>query len=74
MLESTRRIDTVLLDKTGTVTTGEMTVVDIVAAPGEDVDEVLAVAGGLQSASSHPIARAVVRRAEQRRRLTSGPP
>ena len=67
VLESTRRIDTVLLDKTGTVTTGEMTVVDIVAAPGEDVDEVLAVAGGLQSASSHPIARAVVRRAEQRR-------
>jgi P-type Cu+ transporter len=66
VLESTRRIDTVLLDKTGTVTTGEMTVVDIVAAPGEDVDEVLAVAGGLQSASSHPIARAVVRRAEQR--------
>jgi P-type Cu+ transporter len=66
VLESTRRIDTVLLDKTGTVTTGEMTVVDIVAARGEDVDEVLAVAGGVQSASSHPIARAVVRRAEQR--------
>ena len=66
VLESTRRIDTVLLDKTGTVTTGEMTVVDVVAAPGEDVDEVLTVAGGLQSASSHPIARAVVRHAEQR--------
>ncbi len=66
VLESTRRIDTVLLDKTGTVTTGEMTVVNVVTAAGEDVDEVLAVAGGLQSASSHPIARAVVRHAEQR--------
>ena len=41
MLESTRRVDTVVLDKTGTVTTGQMTLVDVIAAAGEDADEVL---------------------------------
>ena len=65
VLESTRRVDTVVLDKTGTVTTGEMTVVDVVAAAGEDAGEVLALAGGLQDGSSHPIARAVVRHARE---------
>ncbi|MFC5175663.1 heavy metal translocating P-type ATPase [Nocardioides taihuensis] len=59
VLESTRRVDTVVLDKTGTVTTGRMTLVDVVADDGESVDVVRRVAGVLESASSHPIARAV---------------
>ena len=66
VLESTRRIDTVLLDKTGTVTTGRMTLLDVVAAPGEDADEVLRLAGAVESGSEHPIARAVTTGAEQR--------
>jgi P-type Cu+ transporter len=59
VLESTRRVDTVVLDKTGTVTSGEMTVHDVVAAEGEDAAEVLRLAGSLEDASEHPIARAV---------------
>ena len=59
VLESTRDVDTVVLDKTGTVTTGEMSVVAVVPAAGEDVGEVLAVAGALETASTHPIARAI---------------
>jgi Cu+-exporting ATPase len=59
VLESTRDVDTVVLDKTGTVTTGEMSVVAVVPAVGEDVAEVLAVAGALEAASEHPIARAI---------------
>ena len=58
-LENTRRIDTVVLDKTGTVTTGRMTLLDVVAAAGEDADTVLRRAGALESASEHPIAVAV---------------
>ncbi|MBF6102414.1 heavy metal translocating P-type ATPase, partial [Nocardia cyriacigeorgica] len=42
VLESTRRVDTVVLDKTGTVTTGKMTLLDVIAADGEAADEVLA--------------------------------
>ncbi|MCF8604467.1 heavy metal translocating P-type ATPase [Gordonia sp. HY442] len=63
VLESTRRVDTVVLDKTGTVTTGEMAVTDVIAADGVDVDEVLAWAAAVESGSEHPIGRAVVRRA-----------
>jgi Cu+-exporting ATPase len=59
VLESTRRIDTIVLDKTGTVTTGQMTLLDVVAAAGEDRDEVLRLAGSLEDASEHPIAKAV---------------
>jgi Cu+-exporting ATPase len=61
VLESTRRIDTIVLDKTGTVTTGTMTVVDVVAAHGQDADEVLRFAAAVEDASEHPIARAIVR-------------
>jgi Cu+-exporting ATPase len=57
VLESTRRVDTVLLDKTGTVTTGRMTLVDIVS--GEPRDEVLRLVGAVEHASEHPIARAI---------------
>lgn len=59
VLESTRRVDTVVLDKTGTVTTGVMALADVVAADGEDADEVLRLAGAVEDASEHPIARAV---------------
>ena len=59
VLESTRRVDTVIVDKTGTVTTGTMTVDDVIAAGGEQPDEVLRIAGAVESASEHPIARAI---------------
>ncbi|MET7861902.1 heavy metal translocating P-type ATPase [Micromonospora taraxaci] len=59
VLESTRRVDTVVLDKTGTVTTGRMTLVDVVPASGEDRAELLRLAGAVEAASEHPIARAV---------------
>ena len=66
VLENTRRVDTVVLDKTGTVTTGRMTLLDVVPAAGEDADEVLRLAGALEAASEHPIARAVARGAAER--------
>ncbi len=59
VLESTRRVDTVVLDKTGTVTTGRMALVDVVVADGEERAEVLRLAGALEDASEHPVARAV---------------
>jgi Cu+-exporting ATPase len=64
-LESTRRIDTVVLDKTGTVTSGEMTVVAVHAAPGADEAEVLRLAGAVEDASEHPIAQAIAARAKE---------
>ncbi|MFC6085871.1 heavy metal translocating P-type ATPase [Sphaerisporangium aureirubrum] len=63
VLESTRRVDTVVLDKTGTVTEGRMTLVAVVPAPGEDPAQVLHLAGALEHASEHPIAQAVARAA-----------
>ena len=66
VLESTRRVDTVVLDKTGTVTTGHMTLRDVVPAAGQDADELLRLAGALESASEHPIAAAVARAAAER--------
>ncbi|ALJ18681.1 carbonate dehydratase [Microbacterium sp. No. 7] len=63
VLESTRRIDTVVLDKTGTVTTGRMTLVDVVAEPGTDAADLLRLAGALENASEHPIAQAIARAA-----------
>ncbi|MEU5112916.1 heavy metal translocating P-type ATPase [Streptomyces longwoodensis] len=59
VLESTRRVDTVVLDKTGTVTTGRMTLQDVHVAPGVDKDELLRLAGALEHASEHPIAQAI---------------
>lgn len=64
VLESTRRVDTVVLDKTGTVTTGRMALVDVVAAAGESVAEVRRLAAALEAGSEHPVARAVVAGAE----------
>ncbi|MFJ1811152.1 MULTISPECIES: heavy metal translocating P-type ATPase [unclassified Streptomyces] len=59
VLESTRRVDTVVLDKTGTVTTGRMELQDVFTAPGVDETELLRLAGALEHASEHPIARAI---------------
>jgi Cu+-exporting ATPase len=59
VLESTRRLDTIVLDKTGTVTTGRMTLVDVVLAPGTERSEALRLVGALENASEHPIARAI---------------
>ena len=60
MLESTKRVDTVVLDKTGTVTTGRMTLLEVTPGAGEQRDEVLRVAAALEAGSEHPVARAVV--------------
>ena len=59
VLESTRSVDTIVLDKTGTVTAGRMRLIGIVARPGEREDEVLRIAAALEHASEHPIARAI---------------
>ncbi|WP_204261648.1 heavy metal translocating P-type ATPase [Blastococcus saxobsidens] len=66
VLESTQRVDTVVLDKTGTVTTGRMALLDVVPADGEDGDRLLQLAGALEAASEHPIARAVATAAAER--------
>jgi Cu+-exporting ATPase len=60
VLESTRRVDTVVLDKTGTVTNGAMALVGVHPAAGEDETEVLRLAAALESGSEHPVARAIV--------------
>ncbi|MFB7172269.1 heavy metal translocating P-type ATPase [Streptomyces sp. NPDC056254] len=59
VLESTRKVDTIVLDKTGTVTTGKMTLLAVHTADGADETEVLRLAGALEHASEHPIAQAV---------------
>ena len=66
VLESTRRVDTVVLDKTGTVTTGRMAVVAVHAADGENPDDVLRSVGALENGSEHPIARAIAAHAGER--------
>ena len=59
VLESTRRVDTIVLDKTGTVTSGRMSLVGVPAADGVDEAELLRLAGALEHASEHPIAKAI---------------
>lgn len=66
VLESTRRSDTIVLDKTGTITTGAMTLVDVVTAEGSDAAEVLRSAGAVESGSEHPIAQAIVKGARDK--------
>lgn len=66
VLESTRAIDTVVLDKTGTVTTGRMALVDVITADGVTEAEVLRLAGALENASEHPIAQAIAKGAVER--------
>jgi P-type Cu+ transporter len=66
VLESTRKVDTIVLDKTGTVTTGQMTLVDVTVADGVDEDEALKLVGALEDASEHPIAKAIAVAARER--------
>ena len=66
VLESTRKVDTVVLDKTGTVTTGKMSLVDIVTTGGTATEHALFLAGSLEDASEHPIARAIAAGARDR--------
>jgi Cu+-exporting ATPase len=66
VLESTRRVDTIVLDKTGTVTAGKMTLLDVVPAEGEQVPRILELAGALEDSSEHPIAQAVAKGARER--------
>jgi P-type Cu+ transporter len=66
VLESTRRVDTVVLDKTGTVTTGQMTLLEVHTAGGVAATEALRLAGAAEDASGHPIARAIARGAAER--------
>ncbi len=66
ILESTRRVDTVVLDKTGTITAGRMTLTDVVTAPGVLETELLRLAAVVESASEHPIAAAITAGARTR--------
>ncbi|MGS2807894.1 heavy metal translocating P-type ATPase [Nocardia sp. MW-W600-9] len=61
VLESTRKVDTIVLDKTGTVTTGKMTLLDVLPAEGEVGSRVLELAGALEDSSEHPIAQAIAK-------------
>ena len=78
ILESTRRVDTVVLDKTGTITAGRMTLTDVVTAPGVLETELLRLAAVVESASEHPIAAAITagraRSAPRRRRRRQSAP
>ncbi|KJF21400.1 Cu(2+)-exporting ATPase [Rhodococcus sp. AD45-ID] len=65
VLESTRAVDTIVLDKTGTVTTGQMTLLDTIAADGTSIDDVLRLAGALEHRSEHPIAAAIAKGAKE---------
>lgn len=65
VLESTRKVDTVVLDKTGTVTTGKMTLVGVFTEDRTDRAELLRLAGALEDASEHPIAQAIAKGATQ---------
>ncbi len=64
VLESTRKVDTIVLDKTGTVTTGKMTLVDVITGPETDRQTLLRYAGALEDASEHPIAQAIAKGAK----------
>jgi Cu+-exporting ATPase len=66
VLENTRTVNTVVLDKTGTVTTGRMTLVGVDPVDGQDGDELLRLAGAVEAASEHPVAQAVARAAADR--------
>ncbi|KMS68763.1 carbonate dehydratase [Streptomyces viridochromogenes] len=73
VLESTRRVDTVVLDKTGTVTTGRMTLQKVYVAEGTDEEEVLRLAGAVEHASEHPVARAIAAGAQERSEMRVPP-
>jgi Cu+-exporting ATPase len=66
-LETAHKIQTVVLDKTGTITEGRPGVTDVVAAEGFEEDELLRLAASIERASEHPLGEAIVRRAEERK-------
>ena len=66
ILERSQELDTIVLDKTGTVTTGELSLADAWTAPGEQPDAVLAVAASAEAPSEHPVALAIVAAARER--------
>jgi copper-transporting P-type ATPase V len=66
ILERSQDVDTIVLDKTGTVTTGELSLADVWNVPGEDPDRVLALAAGAEAGSEHPVAVAVVAATRER--------
>ncbi|MCA0379043.1 MAG: heavy metal translocating P-type ATPase [Actinobacteria bacterium] len=61
ILESTKRVDTIVLDKTGTVTSGKMSLTDVIAFQGEDRAKLLRLIAAVEGASEHPIAQAIAR-------------
>jgi len=69
VLESTKKVDTVVLDKTGTVTTGRMSLVEVAVADGVERDDALRLVGAVESASEHPVARAIATAAETKNGL-----
>lgn len=66
VLEQTRKVDTIVLDKTGTITSGRMTLTGLIVAKGETEAELLAIAASLEDGSEHPTARAIVASARER--------
>jgi Cu+-exporting ATPase len=66
VLESTRRVDTIVLDKTGTITAGKMSLIDVVPTGDTSAEEALFLAGSLEDASEHPIAAAIAAAARER--------
>lgn len=73
ILESTRKVDTVVLDKTGTVTAGKMTLMDVLTEPGVERSDVLRLAGAVEDASEHPIAQSIAKAAVQEVGMLSTP-
>jgi len=71
VLESTRAVDTIVLDKTGTVTTGQMALIDVITTTGTTEDEALHMAASLEDASEHPIAQAIATGARDRGAMLS---
>ena len=74
ILESTRAVDTIVLDKTGTVTTGRMSLVDVAVTAGTTREEALRLAGAVEDASEHPVARAIAKAANAERVVAAGGP
>ena len=72
-LERMRTVDAVLFDKTGTLTKGQPAVTGVAAAPGEDEDRLLALAGAVEADSEHPLARAIVAAATARGPMPTAP-
>jgi cation-transporting ATPase V len=66
ILERSQRLDTIVLDKTGTVTTGELSLAELWSAPGEDPERLLALAASVEAGSEHPVALAIVAGARER--------